>query len=416
MAIIDTLSRFFSIGQKAQEKSFFRSTVQTIGSKGAVYLDSYTPYRLYNEIPELAQVINKKADMFSNGIFKFQDIESGQIIPSNKLNSEQKALLSLLENPNVLQPQNKFLKTYIIQLDVYGNQFQYVNNPTSLIKVPSSITHISPTYLSPILTGKVYEQTDINGIIKNYEYKDGATIKTYETETIIWSKHDDLDNPVIGNSPLKSLRFPLTNTKLAYDYLNIISGEKGAIGMIATSNKDSMGAIPMSREDKIKLEQQHSSTYGVGDDKLARISIVDGTVSWQPMTYPTRDLLLMEQIDVNKLTMCDHFGMNINIFSSKNQTYENVSMALKQCYTDTVIPAADSLCQTYTKRFTTDKKSKLILDYSHIGILQPDAKAEADLLTTRVNALNQAIQGGIITPAQAQSVLANDFGFNIKSK
>lgn len=387
---------------KNSDRSFFSNRLQRIGNAGATYIDVTVPYRLYNEIPELNQVINKKADMFSNGRFKLVNIKDGKTIEDLKL-------FALLENPNVLQSQNKWLKNYITQLDVYGNQFIYKNSASKL-SYPASLTNVSPACITPILTGKSFEQVHLSDIIKEYEYKEGNSKRIFLVEDIIWSKIDDLDNPVIGCSPLKSLRFPLSNTKLAYDYLNIISGEKGAIGMIGSTNKDGFGSVPMNPEDKIALENQFTSNYGVGDDKKSRIAFTGGNTTWIPMTYPTRDLLLMEQIDANKLTICDHFGLNINIFSSKNQTYENVKNALIQSYSDAIIPAADAFCQTLTKALNIDKRFKLTLDYSHIAILQADRKMQAETLATQLNSVQQAVASGIITIQQANNIYTNSFG------
>ena len=271
--------------------------------------------------------------MISNGVFKLYKRGTDTEVKDSEL-------MDLLAQPNIFQPQNKWIKNYQLQLDIYGNQFIYGSRPTVLSKYPKSLVNISPANLTIELTGKVFDQVDLIRIVKYFEYKENALTKKFAGNEVLWSKHDDLDNLLIGCSPLKSLRFPLTNTKLAYDYLNIIPSQKGAIGLISTTAKDNFGAIPMNQEDKKKLENQFSNDYGVGDEKKARIAMVDGTVSWQPMTYPTKDLLLIEQIDANKLTICDHFGLNINIFSSKNQTYENVKNAIIQSYNDSVSRAA----------------------------------------------------------------------------
>lgn len=403
--LLNQIGGWFGLGSKAQEKSFFASRIQMLGRSGAVYLDTWVPYRLYNEIPELNQVVDKKANMFSNGVFKLVTVDGEKDVKDPEL-------MKLLENPNIFQSQNKWLKNYSIQLDIYGNQFIYKNKPSMISKYPLSLVNISASCLEPVLTGKVYDQVDLTGVIKKYEYKEGGTTKTFETKDIIWTKHDDLDNPVVGCSPLKSLKFPLTNTKLAYDYLNIISGEKGALGMLKTTAKDGAGALPVTPERKMQLENQYTNDYGVGDDKKSRIKFVDGGTEWVPMTYPTGQLLLLEQIDANKLTICDHFGLNINIFSSKNQTYENVKNALIQCYNDTIIPFADAFCQTLSKELGIDPKYKLILDYSHIGILQPDKLADANLLTTQLNSVNNAVASGLLTVQQAQAIYKNSFGLD----
>lgn len=402
--LLNSILNSLGIYSKQAEKSFFRSRVDFLGLKQAAYIDTDVPYRLWSEIPELNQVVNKKATMMSNGIFKLRDAKTRE-------NIEDKALFDLLSQPNIFQSQNDWIRNYQQQLDIYGNQFIYANKPTSLTKYPKSLINISPAYIEPVLTGKLFDQTDMSGVISRFDYKEnGKVVRSFEVKDIIWSKHSDLDNPVIGCSPLKSLRFPLTNTKLAYDYLNIISGEKGAIGMVSSKSKDSFGAIPMTPERRKDIANQISQEYGVGDDKLARISIVDGDTTWTPMSYPTKDLLLLEQIDANKLTICDHLGLNINIFSSKAATYENVKFGIQQSYNDAVIPAADSMCQKLQSHLNIDKRYQLYLDYSHISILQPDKGLEADILTKQLNSVKEAVASGILSPEQAKAIYKNSFG------
>lgn len=392
-------------GSKHAERAFFNGRAELLGSKGAVYLDTDVPYKLLNSIPELFQVLTKGGNMFSNGCFKLIDIKTGKEI-------EDKELMELLENPNILESQNQFMHTYWMQYFSYGNQFQYKNKPTSLLKYPKSIMNISPAYMKPILTGKVWDQTDLKGIIEKYEYTENGKQRSFDTYDIIWSKYSDLDNPLIGCSPLKSIRFPLTNTNLAYDYLNIISGDKGAIGALSNSAKDMGGVIPMTEEERLRIENMYRKQYGVGDDKAGRIIVTNGTLTWQPMTYPTKDLLLLEQIDANKLTICDHFGMNINLFSSKSQTFENVRNAIIQVYQDTIIPFADQWTQKLGKELGVKEGLRLTLDYSHLAILSD----KFDNLSQITTALNQAVQGGLLEREQAEQILANQIGIEVPTE
>lgn len=398
MAITNWFQNLFN--PRHAERTFFTNRVQMLGSKGAIYLDTDVPYKLFNEIPELNQVLNKKASMFSNGIFKLEDINTGQPVNDAEL-------MKLLENPSVLESQNSFLKTYSIQFDCYGNQFIFKNKPSRLSKYPSSLINISPYYLTPEFTGKVFYQVKIEDIIKHYKYKGSNKEQTFETKDIIWSKNTDLDNPLVGVSPLKSLRFPLTNTKLAYDYLNIISGDKGAIGILSTSNKDGAGVLPMNPVEQTRIENTYRNEYGTGvDSDKKRIIVTGGTVSWQPMTYRTKDLLLMEQIDANKLTIIDHFGLNINLFSSKSQTFENVRNAIIQTYQDTIIPFADQFTQKLSKELGIPETQRLYLDYSHLAILSDKFKD----FNSIVDGLTQAVTGGILDAKQAQTIINNHLG------
>ena len=381
------------------DKFYLRNSYM-LGSKQAVYLDVDRPYELYNTIAELKQVIDRDAAMFSNMIIKQQSLKDNSVTDITDIN-----LLKLLENPNPLQSQNAWLSNYRQQYLVYGNQFIYKNITTALSNYPTTLFNISPKYMSPYLSGKVFDQLKIEDIILYYEYAEAnSQKKKYEPKDILYTKITDLDNPIIGMSPLTSIRLPLSNTKLAYDYRNIIMGEKGAIGILSNQSKDSMGAIPLRKEEKEAIQNAYLNNYGIGAGQQ-RIHITEASLNWQPMTYPTKDLLLFEEVDANKLTIVDHFGSNINLFSSKNQTYENVRNAIKQVYQDTIQPAADQFLQALSKFIGLDENYRLVATYEHIPILQADEVMKAQTTQTYVNTISQLVTSGIINQLTAVSML-----------
>jgi hypothetical protein len=393
------VSRFFG-GKKQQRKYYFENKINYQINKGALYIDTSVPYDLYNSIPQLRTAVDKLSAMFSNGVFKIEDIKTNQIEPLPE------DLQKLLENPNPLQPQNEFLKQYLTQLIVYGNQFIYKNKPSKLQKYPSSMLNITPANIKPILTGKVFEQLDVNGIVKEYEYTEGLSFKrAFATSTVLWSKIADLDNPVAGYSPLKAMKYPLSNTVAAYQYLNVISSEKGAIGVLSTSNKDAMGALPMTADEKAEIERIYREENGI-EDNQKKIHITTGSVTWSPMSYPTKDLLLMEQIDANFLIILNILGVNQNLFI--NSTYENLKNGLIQTHNDTVIPYADGFTQALTKFLEIEPGKRLILDYSHLPYLQVDEKIEGEKLTNIINNIKSLTDMGLIDATQANNILMNN--------
>ena len=215
---INFVERFFNLfNKKNQRKQYFDTRINYQINKGEVYIDTDVPYDLYNTIPQLRTPVDKLAAMFSNGIFKYQKIGS------DKLDNLPQDISKLLENPNILQGQNPFLNQYLRQLIVYGNQFIYKNSASKITTTPQSLINVSPANLKPKLTGKLFDQVKIEGIVSGFEYTENTNIKTFTTDQILWSKISDLDNNLIGYSPLKAMKYPLSNTVAAYQYLNCIS-------------------------------------------------------------------------------------------------------------------------------------------------------------------------------------------------
>jgi hypothetical protein len=203
------------------------------------------------------------------------------------------------------------------------------------------------------------------------------------------------------------MKYPLSNTVAAYQYLNCISTEKGGIGVLSSQSKDAMGALPMTPEEKKELEQTYRNENGI-EDNQKKIHITTGSVTWSPMSYPTKDLLLMEQIDANFLAILNVLGVNQNLFV--NSTYENLKNGLIQTHNDTVVVYADGFTQALSKFIGVPEGYRLVLDYSHLPYLQADKKTDADTFNVVSNGLSTLVTGGIITPVQANQILTNQFG------
>lgn len=402
---INFVERFFNLfNKKNQRKQYFDNRINYQISKGQVYINTDVPYDLYNTIPQLRTPVDKLAAMFSNGVFKYQKIGS------DKLDNLPPEIAKLLENPNVLQGQNPFLNQYLRQLIVYGNQFIYKNSASKITTTPQSLINVSPANIKPILTGKQFDQTTMDGIVKGFEYNENGNVKPFETNQILWSKISDLDNNLIGYSPLQAMKYPLSNTVAAYQYLNCISTEKGGIGVLSSQSKDAMGALPMTSEEKKELEQTYRNENGI-EDNQKKIHITTGSVTWSPMSYPTKELLLMEQIDANFLAILNVLGVNQNLFV--NSTYENLKNGLIQTHNDTVVVYADGFTQALSKFIGIKEGYRLVLDYSHLPYLQADKKTDADTFNIVSNGLSTLVAGGIINAAQANTMLTNQFGVKV---
>lgn len=383
------------------DSTFYTRNSYFIGQKGPVWIDTLKPYELYNSIPQLNLVINRRASMFSNMDLKLMNVKNGEEVESPELQK-------LLQNPNPLQSMNKWLTQYEMQKCVYGNQFMYKNVvKTKFLEYPVGLTNISPYYIQPILTGKLFDQVRIEDIISGYDYVQEGDKRKFDTKDILYTRVDDLDNPIIGHSPIVAIKFPLTNTKLAYEYRNILMAERGAIGMITNKTKDSIGNKVLKPEEKKELEDQYINNYGINKGQ-SRIHISGSDLDWKPFGYPTKDLLLFEEVDANFLTIVDHYGLNVNIFSSKNATFENVKQAIIQVYQDTIQPEADLFTQALGKFLGIPEGTRLIASYEHLSIMKENKAKGMNAIEMMVSALTQAVAGGILTKAQANAILKTE--------
>jgi HK97 family phage portal protein len=386
------LSRFFF-----SNKGFFTPSKNYIFGFGnqPVLIDTNTPYRIYHENAEVKMCIDKIAKMFSNMEILLVDDEGNEI--------DNPELNALINKPNPLQGLNSWLEGYIMQKYVYGNTFLYKTQPSKLSYKNTSLWNISPENIEPILTGKLYHQQRVDEIIKEYKLlQGGRKIDTIKTNEILWSKFEDLDNPLIGLSPLKSLRFPISNIKLAYEHRNVIMANKGALGMMTPDNPgDGMGIMPLTPKEREDVDNDYQKTFGVGDGQ-SRILFSPKPLKWTPISYPTRDLMLFEEVEANKLTIIDYFGLKAELFSTKSNTYENVRQAIRGTYQDVIMPLADQRCQELTS-FLGITNGKLVPSFAHVPILQ-----EQKDFKEVVDSINAAVSNGLLDVAVGRAIIEQE--------
>ncbi|MHA1796602.1 MAG: phage portal protein [Promethearchaeota archaeon] len=367
------------------------------GSSNPDWIDIKDVTKVYECIPHLKIVINRKAAMFSNMKFKTVD-ENGNPVD----NSETKKLLALLRQPNPLQSRQHWLMQFKIYEQLYGAAFihKVIGRPDMLPgamwNLPSALTEIK-------LTGSIYNQIHLGDIIKGYELRQssGQTLK-FENDEIIYSNVPSTENPIKGDSKIKTLQKPISNIAGALQFRNVIINKNGALGILSADNKDAGGVMPLGVDERKDIEKQHREMYGINDDQ-AKVIISETPVKYQAMTFPTKDLMLFEEVWDDFMTIIDAYGLNVNQFSrSKGTTFENMRQGNKIAYQDTIIPEAHSFTQLLTKDLGTEEKGFIIEpSFDHIPLLQENFKDKAVAIQTIANAVIALRNAGLITESAA---------------
>ncbi len=371
-----------------------------LGQKGPVWVDVLKPFHVYETSPQIKTIIDRKATMFANMELQLRRIADDEIVHDEDLKK-------LIENPNIMQSMNEWLIMYKQQEQVYGNTFMYRNKPGRLSKYPIALHNISPVYIHPELTGKYFDQIEMLGIVSKYTYQEAGVQKIFPTEDILWNRLGDINDPLVGKSPIFALKMPISNTEQAYKYRNVIMAEKGAIGILSNQGKDQNGAIPLKPEERSRIEKEYRNKYGIQEDQ-AKILITGASLTWQSMTIPVKDMLLLEEVDVNFMTMVDHFGLNINMFSNKSATFENVKQAILQVYRDTIQPEADKFTQRLGPFIGIPEGFKLVACYEHLDIFKENKDKGMAAVQSMISWLTNAINARLMSVEQAQTILGNE--------
>jgi hypothetical protein len=365
------------------------------GVKQPIWIDTHDAYLHYLEIPELRTVINKRADMMSSAIPVLIKSDSGEVVENHWANN-------LIKDPNPTQSWSDVIFSLSVNDSLYSNTFAYApkrsfNVVNLLIPLPSDKMVINTT-------GKRLKQMDIDGLIKNYQfYYDDGNVDTLEIDEVIYLTTPDGLNIISPNSRMDALKYPLSNIRASYNKRNVLLENIGAIGILSAQKGDLGGAIPMTPEEKKEIQMDW---YKRSKDELI---ITEADVQWQPMSYPTKDLMLYEELTADKMAIVDIYGLNSYVFSQeKGATFSNVKEGLKMAYQTSIIPDTEAMYDGLTEQLGLEEEGlRLVPDFSHIPVLSQDENLSAQALDTRASALLKIQQSGVELTEEEQRVILN---------
>lgn len=371
--------------------------------------DEWDAYNIYLTTPQLYAVIQRRGYLLASGVWKHYRTErDGRVVEVE--NSE---VVKILENPNPLMKGNDLIRQWNENKCIYGNNYELLMRALPSLPI-AGFNNLPPAQMQIETTGKIYRQTKMEDIIVRYKLMQlGEVADTFEPWEINHTRVVNGKNAVKGESPMIPIFMPISNIRAAYGFRNVIMTKKGALGILSNNSKDSAGAIPLNDTERKRLEAEYHRLYGNGEDQM-QVLMTNTSLSWSPMTYPTKDLMLFEEISDDFRTIIDQYGLNDNLFSkSDGSTFENMAWGLKQAYQSTIIPEAEELAMNRSQLFGLAEKGEwLELDYSHIPVLQENEKEKAETHKAKVDAWTIMLNDGIVTPQQ----YADEFHITIEEQ
>lgn len=364
-----------------------------MGGNSPVWLDTNNLWQVYVDVPHLNVVINKKAELFSRGRWGVRKIK-------DKKEIEKHEVLELLNSPNPLQSRSEFMTMYSTYKDIWGNLPIFMNNGAPTLRsIPGQLWCLPSNLLIIHRTGKVFKQTDINGIIKYYELDLNGQIERFETQEILLKSDNLGPNYLISDSKILGLKIPLSNIYAAMSTANVLTKEHGAYGILSTAgSKDGSGLLPMSKQEKKRVEQQYDKNYGLQFGKRKMI-ITGASLTYTPISFPVSEMNLQPEIEQDFGLVCDAYGMARDLFSStKGATFENQSQALKSTIQNTLQSEGDDLAETFNKAWKMKERGEeIFVSFDHMPAMQEDKKQKEEAEKIRVEKLSVMLKDGIIS-------------------
>ena len=363
-------------------KMLTRQKNQFWGNTKPTWVDTDKPYDLYIQIPELRTVINKRAIMMSSGIPKLCDLDGNPV--------EKHWMLDLINKPNPTQSWSDVMYSLSVNDGLFNNSFAYC--PKRSFNVRNLLLPLPSNKIKIVGTGKYLDQIETDGLIKEFQFwYDNKKKENLSVEDVIYLNTPDGINLLNPINRIDTLKYPLSNIMSQYNKRNVILENMGAIGILSSKKSDMGGSLPMTAEERDEIQQDWVSR---NKDKLV---MTEADVNWTPMSYPTKDLMLFEELTEDKMAIIDAYGLSYYLFSqAKGSTFTNVKEGMKMSYQDTIIPETNQMYSTISHQLgLIDEALYLKADFSHIPVLQDDINAEASAMNLRADAVNKILLSGI---------------------
>jgi phage portal protein BeeE len=402
------LSQFFGKRAGISRSSINTSNYQfLIDSPAWLVLANKSQYRqAVAENPVLNGCISILSNAAANGVKYIVDLNGNEVKWNSGKTGVKNAKRLFTQRPNPLQSCKEFNYERYYMYFTFGNNYIYLNNPlqtynTDILTV-QTMYNLPSEYVDVKQTGKIYDQTELKGIIEKYCLTNYNPIKDFDVDRVIHFNDlnvSNIGNSIIGSSRLEVLKFPITNTQLAFEAMNVILKSRGMQGIIKANNKDATGTqIPLNKSAKDEIDATFKSEYGLKDNqKQYLISYTD--IDFIKTVMNSKELGIYEEFSNNAMIISNGLGVPPELYKTyiTGATFENQIQAVRRLYQDTIIPLVENEDQYYTERLGLQNYGlELRTSFDHVEALQEARKEKAIALSMNARTGETAYNNNII--------------------
>ncbi len=393
---------------------------QFLNRKLPVILDTNNLMLVYSSIPRFRSILDYKGYLIRQAKIRLFKVGANG---DDEEEIFEHPILSLLKNPNPVLKGDDFLTQWCLMWDLYQTSLIFKNKinpnsttlPVSLMVLPTGEFKINPT-------GFLFEAMNINDIILNYEHINSlyphAQPKYYEPSEIMRYVDGPTDRYFFGIPKIITNKLIASNLQCALQTRNILLNDMGARGILSNSGGDNEGGLPLSPEERNRLEKAYRQDYGISEDQ-SKILITQSSLKWQPMSFPTKDLLAFEEEETCFTALCDIYGMQRQLFGEGTASKAKDSIGgdgkgkIEEAMKITIETTIQETIDTFLEGFNTDPDFGLISDgkqilrlratFDHLPVMQEDQVDAENVKNMKAQAANTYAQAVISLQGQINS-------------
>lgn len=384
--------------------SYSRKNFWLFGGKTEILFDftgNNSIIKAYEQCPPIFAILNYQVNCYINGITTITNTK-GEISTSDRA----KRINKLRQKPNPIQTEDEFDAQGLFYKRLFGYNVVWcgADFPIGFDRTyAKQLWNIPPNLIEFRFKQKPFWEIDF----ENEEYIEvwlkhaNRELKLNKGSYYIFKGNSPNFNEFyLPETPIKSLEKPINNTIGAYESRYSIIKNRGALGLISSDAKDATGSRPLSVKEKEDLQEDYKTQYGLSSTQWSTL-ITSQAVKYQQMGFPTKDLLLFEEIEEDMQRICDAFGHQYSLLANNNTNSlggNKLNESKKLLYQDTIIPLANSDDKQWMEFFgITDLAETIKTDYSHVPALQEDELKNAQARKTRNEASLIEFKNNIIT-------------------
>lgn len=210
-----------------------------------------------------------------------------------------------------------------------------------------------------------------------------------------------------GNiSRMVSLQKPVNTFVASYEAVHELMVNRGMLAIISlTSGSGDIirdARLPETESEKKNIQQAFRK-YGIRADQF-KYAITSMNAAVSPVSSTITDLGLTDVQKACKKEIADIYQVPSVLLDVEGSTYANAKEAKTILYNDAIIPEANNIFSVLNRIYGFED-FKVMPYYDHLELFQESKREQAAGMTNLVNALNNAVYGGLMTTEQAKTEL-----------